>query len=59
MSGRSWKYKIMLTNEERNQLKEVLRSSKTCNNHDMNSDNAARKIDDAMACSSQSKEDAT
>ena len=31
MSGHSRKYKIMLTNEERNQLKEVLRSSKTCN----------------------------
>lgn len=31
MSGRSRKYKIMLTNEERNQLKEVLRSNKTCN----------------------------
>ena len=31
MSGHSRKYKILLTNEERNQLKEVLRSSKTCN----------------------------
>lgn len=31
MSGHSRKYKIMLTNEERNQLKEVLRSNKTCN----------------------------
>lgn len=31
MSGYSRKYKILLTNEERNQLKEVLRSSKTCN----------------------------
>ena len=31
MSGHSRKYKIMLTNEERNHLKVVLRSSKTCN----------------------------
>ena len=31
MSGHSRKYKIMLTNEERNHLKAVLRSSKTCN----------------------------
>ena len=31
MSVHSRKYKIMLTNEERNQLKEVLRSNKTCN----------------------------
>lgn len=31
MSRHSRKYKIMLTNEERNQLKEVLRSNKTCN----------------------------
>ncbi|WP_302358760.1 helix-turn-helix domain-containing protein [uncultured Mitsuokella sp.] len=31
MNGHSRKYKIMLTNEERNQLKEVLRSNKTCN----------------------------
>ena len=31
MSGHSRKYKIMLTNEERNQLKEVLRSNNTCN----------------------------
>ena len=31
MSRHSRKYKIMLTNEERNHLKAVLRSSKTCN----------------------------
>lgn len=31
MSGHSRKYKIMLTNEERNHLKAILCSSKTCN----------------------------
>lgn len=31
MSGRERKYKILLTNEERNHLKEVLRERKTCN----------------------------